>query len=253
MNCRETEEVIHGYLDGELDLVRSLDVEQHLKDCPGCARTLRERRALRTAIAGAGLNFDAPKELERKIRAALPQPAKPAARAERATRRFNWSWPGILAPFAAAALALLIGLPVATWQSGERRLGEEIVSAHVRSLMVEHLTDVASTDQHTVKPWYDGKLDFAPPVTDLADRGFPLVGGRLDYVHGRRVAALVYQRRKHFINLFIWPAANNSDTSKRSAVLRGYNQVHWNASGMTFWVVSDLSSGELSEFAQLIK
>jgi anti-sigma factor RsiW len=130
---------------------------------------------------------------------------------------------------------------------------QEIISGHVRSLMADHLTDVASSDQHTVKPWFNGKLDFSPPVKDLSDHGFPLVGGRLDYLENRPVAALVYRHRKHFINLFIWPSAHGSDIGKKTLASDGYNLIHWEESGMVYWAVSDLNIGELQEFAQLIQ
>jgi anti-sigma factor RsiW len=255
MNCGETKEVIHSYVDGELDLVRSLGVEQHLSECQACAQAHRELRALRTAVAGGALYFSAPKGLERRVRLALPKVEPGKNRAARWPWYWNWSWPTVLPPLAMAALVMLITLPLATRHSANSLLAEEILSAHVRSLMVEtsHLTDVSSSDQHTVKPWFNGKLDFSPPVVNLPDRGFPLVGGRLDYVHGRPVAALVYQRRKHLINLFIWPASTQSNTPKQSTVLQGYNEVHWDASGMTFWAVSDLNRAELTDFAELIK
>jgi len=257
MSCKEAEEVIHGYLDSELDVVRSLAVEQHLKDCPGCGRAYRERQSLRTAIAGGALYFEAPKGLERRVRLVVRQAGRAGDRAEGRRWRWNWGWPGLMVPLTAAVLVMVLALPLVMRHAAEDRLAEEIASGHVRSLMVDHLTDVASSDQHTVKPWFDGKLDFAPPVNNLADHGFPLVGGRLDYVQGRPVAALVYQRNKHFINLFIWPASSSSNAAESVAVRQGYSQgynlVHWNASGMTFWAVSDLNRAELEGFAQLIR
>ncbi len=253
MSCKEIKEVIHGYLDGELDLVRSMAIEQHLKECPACVRAYQEQQSLRTAIAGGSLYFDAPRDLERRVRSAVRQASKAEGRAEGRHWLWNWSWPIVVVPLAAAALVMLIALPLVIRHSAEDRLAEEIVSAHVRSFMAEHKTDVASSDQHTVKPWFDGKLDFAPPVNDLADRGFPLVGGRLDYVQGRPVAALVYQRNKHFINLFIWPASSNSTIAETLAARQGYNLMHWNASGMTFWAVSDLNRADLRDFARLIR
>ncbi len=254
MSCREIEEVVPGYVDGELDLVRSLAVEQHLKECSACARAYRQHQSLRAALAGGSLYFDAPKGLEQRVRSALRQANQAEARGAHRHWRWNWSWLNLLTPLAAAAaVVMLLALPLVTRHSAEDRLAEEIVSAHVRSLMLDHKTDVASSDHHTVKPWFDGKVDFAPPVLDLAERGFPLVGGRLDYVQGRTVAALVYQRHKHFINLFIWPASVNSNTAEKIAVRQGYNVIHWTESGMAFWVVSDLNRAELGEFAKLIK
>lgn len=137
--------------------------------------------------------------------------------------------------------------------SHEEMITREIVAGHVRSLMANHLSDVTSTDQHTVKPWFDGKLDFAPPVVNLASAGFPLVGGRLDFVDGRPVAALVYQRRLHFINLFIWPSTERQESSVVLQSREGYNILHWTRGGMTFWAISDVSADDLRSFAELLK
>ena len=134
----------------------------------------------------------------------------------------------------------------------EDALAEEVVISHVRSLMVDHLSDVASTDQHTVKPWFKGKLDYAPPVQDFANRGFALVGGRIDYVDHRAVAALVYQHKEHVINAFVWPATQ-ADSSVRQRTRRGFNMIEWNAEGMRYWVVSDISLDDLEEFARLTR
>ncbi len=253
MNCRDAETIIQGYLDGELDLMRSLELERHLGDCAPCAQVRRKGQLLTATLAGSRLHFEAPKALEIRVRSALREANRAENPVPAAPRRWNWRWPTILAPVGVAALALLIAIPLATRESAESHLAQEVVSAHVRSLMLDHKTDVASSDQHTVKPWFDGKLDFAPPVVDLAEQGFPLFGGRLDYVNDRPVAALVYQRRKHIINLFVWPAAAGGNTAAASRVLQGYNELHWTASGMSFWAVSDLSGKELAEFALLLK
>ena len=166
-------------------------------------------------------------------------------------QRWNLSWSAILGPVAATAVLLLLAVPMLTRRSAEGQLSQEIVSAHLRSLTPEtsHLTDVASSDQHTVKPWFTGKLNFSPPVTDLASQGFPLLGGRLDYVGEHPVAALVYQRRKHLINLFIWPEKSVSSGELRTP--QGYNVIHSNHEGMSYWAISDVNSGDLREFLKL--
>jgi len=132
-------------------------------------------------------------------------------------------------------------------------IAQEIVSGHIRSLMANHLSDVASTDQHTVKPWFDGKLTFAPPVVDLSQEGFPLIGGRLDYVDNKPVAALVYQRRLHYINVFIWPSNGGPDAAPVSEALEGYNILHWSQGGMASWAVSDVSTDELKTLGTLLQ
>jgi anti-sigma factor RsiW len=149
----------------------------------------------------------------------------------------------------AVCLALLL-IVTQTRPSSEQQLAQEIVSSHVRSLMASHVMDVVSTDQHTVKPWFNGKLDFSPPVKDLAARDFPLVGGRLDYLGGRSVAAVVFERHKHIINLFVWPAKKEDSKATSVAPGQGYNLIHWSAAGMVFWAVSDLNEKELMEFVQ---
>jgi anti-sigma factor RsiW len=243
MNCQETL-FIHAYADRELDLVKSLEIEQHLQDCRRCALEYQNQKTLKAALGSAELYYSAPAGLRRRI-AAIPQRSDP----ERRSSRWGWNWL-FTAISAAAACALFVFFAINNRPSASDSLLAELTASHVRSLMADHLTDVASSDQHTVKPWFDGKLDFAPPVTDLAASGFPLSGGRLDYARGQPVAALVYLRQKHVINLFIWPASGASDKSFVPANLKGYNLLHWTASGMTFWAVSDLNGAELKEFAE---
>jgi anti-sigma factor RsiW len=193
--------------------------------------------------------------LEKRLRSAVRQANRAETRPEAWPWRWNWSWPKVLVPLAATCLALLIALPLLTRHPAEDRLVEEIVSAHVRSLMANtsHLTDVASSDQHTVKPWFTGKLPFSPPVTDFAAQGFPLVGGRLDYIAERPIAALVYQRRKHLINLFIWPATQAANSGRELRSTQGYNIVHWIQGGMVHWAISDVNAGDLQEFARVVR
>jgi anti-sigma factor RsiW len=164
-----------------------------------------------------------------------------------------WQWLKWGIPAAGTALIAVLLATASFGPSTEARLAQEVTASHLRSLLADHLTDVASSDQHTVKPWFAGKVDFAPPVKDLAAQGFPLVGGRLDYLQDQKVAALVYQRNKHLINLFIWPVTRSANTTKRPALSRGCNLIHWDESGMTFWAVSDLNPAELREFADLLK
>ena len=249
MNCAEIQELLNAYADGELDLLRSVEIEEHLKTCRACARAVGNIRALRAVIRSNDLSFPAPAGLHRRVLSSLP------AKKEKSLARVSFlAWPGLrwAYSFAGVALVAVVLTAILLNNSGTDRLAREVASSHVRSLMAGHLMDVASTDQHTVKPWFDGKLDFAPPVVDLADHGFPLVGGRLDYLHDRPVAALVYQRQKHFINLFIWPASGKR-APERPPSVNGYNLVHWDAAGMTCWAVSDLNGAELGDFADLFK
>ncbi len=250
MSCQTAQELIHGYVDGELDLARSLEVEQHIQQCQVCASAYRNQTALRDAFKDNSLYHSAPEKLEKRIRSSLRREAN----AEVDRRSFGWRWLQV-----GAALAVVFLIAFVIWRaapglrpSGDELLAQEIVSNHVRSLQLEnHRTDVISSDQHTVKPWFDGKLDFAPPVKDFSSQGFPLVGGRLEYLNNRAVAALIYQRQKHYINLYIWPAEQSNATSEIAAKRQGYNLLHWTNSGMNYWAISDLNGVELHEFARL--
>jgi anti-sigma factor RsiW len=235
LECREIERLLDGYLDGELDLARSLDFETHVESCAACAAALERGRALKGAIARAPY-FRAPETLRRKI--------APPTSAKALPMSMPYGWMALAAGIAALALVLWrVGAP------GAAPLDREVVAAHVRSLQANHLLDVASTDQHTVKPWFTGKLDFAPDVKDLSAQGFPLVGGRLDYLDGRALAALVYRRRQHTINVFTWPT-RRADSAPRLESLQGFNVAHWRGAGMEWWAVSDASAADLEQLAR---
>jgi anti-sigma factor RsiW len=249
MNCEDAQNWIDGYLDGELDLVSNLEIEDHIQDCVLCAQDYKSHQLLRNGIKTGSLYFKAPENLQRRIRLSLRKDAEPRA----ILRALPKWWFNIAAPMAAAAVVVLALVPFLRGPSADDLLAREIVSSHVRSLMASHLADVPSSDQHTVKPWFAGKVNFSPPVEDLAKQGFPLIGGRLDYVDNRPVAALSYQRQKHFVNLFIWPAGSDSDVGTKTVSRQGYNLFYWTRSGMTHWAVSNLNSSELQEFVQLVQ
>jgi anti-sigma factor RsiW len=244
MNCDRVKLLLNAYLDGELDLVTSLEIEEHLHSCQGCSRERETLAALHAATSDRSLYQPAPAHLEKRIRSALKQASQPPV----ARPLFPRGW---LAPATLLVAMLLLAAVYfgrGLWMPNpETVLAQEVQTAHVRSLMANHLMDVVSSDQHTVKPWFDGKLDFSPPVTDLSAQGYPLDGGRLDYLDGRPVAALVYRRNKHFINLFIWPSQDSS-SGLQSSTENGYHLIHWNRAGMTFWAISDVNAEDLITF-----
>jgi anti-sigma factor RsiW len=250
MTCQDMQHLMHGYLDGELDLVRNLEMEGHLHTCPACTQTLANYRSLQGVLRNDAFYFKAPRSLEGRIRSSL----RTTPSAIRPFRLRAWTTWGAIA--ASIAIIFALGWMAARQSfSAKDLLVREIVSNHIRSLQAAqaHLTDVPSSDQHTVKPWFKGHLDFSPPVKDLSKEHFDLVGGRLDYIGDRSVAALVYQRRKHFINLFIWPSTSDPATTLPAMTRQGYHLIHWTEGGLTYWAVSDLNEKELDEFVQLVK
>jgi anti-sigma factor RsiW len=253
LSCKETQPFLEGYFDGELDLVKSLEVETHVQDCPACAAAYRELRELRTAFTSSSLYFKAPGKLQHRVRSAIRDEAPSSRGAWLSGWWLPLRWAGMAASLALVVLVTWNIAPRISSRSADETLVREIVDSHVRSMMLNHLTDVPSSDHHTVKPWFNGKVDFSPPVVDLTAQGFPLTGGRLDYLEGKSVAALVYQRRQHRINLFIWPSPEtaNANESKRSE--KGYHLVHWAKSGMTYWAVSDLNPQDLGEFTATLR
>ena len=247
MDCRDAQEGLEREQDGELDTPSRRALHEHVAGCEVCSAARDELRALRAAVRDQASYYAAPDSLRQRISSNLKRDRPPASRG------VVLPWWGFGASLATAALlamavTLAIGLP-----AGGDQIAQQVVASHIRSLMENHLADVASTDQHTVKPWFSGKLDFSPPVHDLATEGFPLVGGRLDYVGGRAVAALVYQRRQHRINVFIWPATAKPHIPITTVALNGYNGVEWTQDRMTFWAVSDLNLSELNELKALLE
>ncbi|HEX7966627.1 MAG TPA: anti-sigma factor [Stellaceae bacterium] len=243
MDCKDLQELLHRYVDGELAPDLRAEADTHLETCADCRRLVAEETAWQQAIHRAGPYYAAPDEVRRRIArlAGRPAFARPLWR----------GWAMAAALLLAVALSSGVTAYIVTG-SGQEPLTQEIVTSHVRSLMADHLTDVASSDQHTVKPWFHGWLDYAPPVADTSDAGFPLIGGRLDYIDHRPVAALVYRRNQHPINLFVFPS-DEADGAIRASVRNGYNIVHWTAHGMTSWAVSDVNAAELLAFAQLLQ
>jgi anti-sigma factor RsiW len=247
MNCRETEQFLHAYLDGELDVVNCLAVEQHLQECPRCMQQWENQQTLHNQLSDAALYFRAPQSVRERVAGA----ARPTGQVQRPPRPRILNWLTFGLPLAAVIAVMGLLLPSLFNRAPARDgLMGELTASHIRSLMASHLADVASSSQHTVKPWFAGKLDFAPPVKDLAAGGFPLVGGRLDYAEQRAVAALVYQRNQHVINLFIWPSSYTAASAAPAGTRQGYNLVHWIDRGMSFWAVSDLNEKELLQFAR---
>jgi anti-sigma factor RsiW len=250
VNCASAQNLLHAYLDGELDLVRSLELEHHLAECPDCAARHEALRSLGEGVRAADLYHRAPAGLRDRVRTALARAAPPPPR--RLPRR--WLVASALAAsvlfLALGASALLLSRPPSP---GGDRLAEEVVANHARSLLAQHITDIESADGHVVKPWLDRQLDYAAPVTDLAEHGFPLTGGRLDYLDNHRVAALVYKRHEHLINLFVWPASGAPDSAPRTTTRRGYHLVTWTKAGFNYRAISDLNEAELLEFARLLR
>jgi anti-sigma factor RsiW len=245
MRCNDTRALISAYIDSELDPVSSLDLEGHLHECSICSREYENQRALHLAIRSAELWFDAPSDLESRVRTSLGRTNKSNA------KPFLLSWRWAIAG-ASVAATMILALSIALISNGQRGdlVAQDLLSSHKRSLMPGHTFDVPSTDQHTVKPWFNGKVDFSPPVKDLSGLGFSLMGGRLDYVADRPVAVLVYTRGLHTINLYIWPSNTGANASEEATARQGYNMIHWTKEGMTFWALSDLNPAELRDFVK---
>ena len=251
MNCEFAQTTVHAYFDGELDALRSADFENHLEICTECNAELKQISALHKRLRENDLFEQASAQLIDRIRTQISGEAT-----GNRTKVLTFRRPFLISAFgalAAAAASIAIVLLVFQSHSQDTRITAELIDAHVRSLQPGHLTDVLSTDQHTVKPWFDGKLDFIPPVSDFSQQGFPLVGGRLDIIDGRDVAALVYSRRKHFINVFVWPYRDRESNLAGSGSRQGYNWLRWQSGDMEFCLVSDASVTDLRELKDLIR
>ena len=254
MNCAECELLIHALIDAELDAGHAREVEAHAAGCSACAQKLASFRAMHEAMKGAALKEAAPAHLRKRVEALLTVPA----RANTAVRSFSRpSRRGFFGGFAlgsALSAAVAASFVLAVMRNNEQQtIADEVVSAHIRSLQAGHLMDVETSDRHTVKPWFNGKVDVAPPVIDLTAEGFTLLGGRLDYIDGEPVAAIVYQRRKHLINLFVAQRLGAEHAGALSEAIQGYNLRHWLQDGLDFWATSDLAGDELDEFVRKIQ
>jgi anti-sigma factor RsiW len=241
----QMQELLHAYVDGETDSATRREIEQHLRRCEDCLRSEEQIRSLHHILASKALAYRAPVRLRKNVRAALRQEVT-------SRRDTSWSWLAFAAGFVCAGL--LAGILFFQMQrSAANAAADQVVDSHVRSLLAANLVDLRSSDARTVKPWFTGKIDFAPPVRDLGPSGFLLAGGRLDYIGGKTVAALVYRRDKHPLNLFIAPAPAVHNSAPNLTTRRGYNVLHWTEGEMNYWAVSDLNPDELRQFAQLLK
>jgi anti-sigma factor RsiW len=273
MDCDRVETLLHAYVDGELDLTTTLTLEAHLAGCRAC----RERREQLGRLIGdlqAGLErYEAPAELRQRMTLTLSArqmpaesvpdtalvslPQRPFGRPARVTRDGFGRRQLLALAASVAGIALLSGggTYMLSRPAEGNDLAEQVVASHIRSMMATHLIDIASTDQHTVKPWFDGKVDVAPTVVDYTAQGFSLLGGRLDYLDRRPVAALVYRHRSHLINMFACPvmAGEEHETKAEALSIRGYNVLYWTAGDVTYWAVSDVNPADLLTFRNLVE
>jgi anti-sigma factor RsiW len=243
MTCKSALSLIEAYIDGELDAAQSAEVKCHLDECPDCATAHRRLANLSTDLRTLAPRYTASDELRSRIlqRIGGRQPVE-------ILRRRSATWWAIAATVLLAISAGWNAMQLQSRKNSGDAVVQEIVSSHVRSLIGDHLLDVPSTDQHNVKPWFNGRLDYAPDVKDFAAEGFPLIGGRVDYLDHRPVAALVYKRRQHVINLFVWPSAEKLSAP---AAVSGFNLAIWNQAGMEYCAISDLNQAELQQLADL--
>jgi anti-sigma factor RsiW len=254
MDCTQTRSLLQGYVDKELDLASVIAADEHLQSCMACKKIYDQYSALRSSVRQHTSYYTAPAALADRIRAKI---SRPAAHAPAITVKPRWQWFRFgqwlqlgTAVAATAAVTWMTALQLNS-PSQDEALSEQVIAGYARSVLTSRITDVATSDRHTVKPWLSGKLDFSPPVTDLTTAGFPLAGGRLDYLDNRPVAVLVYRHRQHLINLFIWPySKSDKPAAMRTLSKRGYNLLHWVDAGMTYWAISDVDPADLKAFAE---
>jgi mycothiol system anti-sigma-R factor len=248
MDCTEARELLHGYLDNELDAAHAMQVARHLESCEQCGAAHALDLQLRSVVRNNAPRYLAPAHLRAKILAAT-------GGSRHQTRRRVWpatEWLRLGASFAFAAL-LTWGITYHFVPSQAEMLIGEVVAAHVRGVLTGRLTDVASSDRHAVKPWLSARLDFSPPVADFSDAGFPLIGGRLDYLDGRPIAVLTYQYRNHVISVFVWPDRSGGEVETSQESRKGYNVTRWARAGLRYHVVSDLSAEQLDRFVTMLQ
>jgi anti-sigma factor RsiW len=243
MTCNDAEILLHALLDGELDAGHAREVEAHVESCSCCAVQLRAYRELQQAMSAPQLRYTAPMSLRHRIERALPSPPRRASSRRSVLKGF------VMGTVLSTAMAASLVIAVFRTDQDQRVLGD-VTSAHVRSLQGDHLTDVQTSDQHTVKPWFNGKVDIAPPVVDLTAQGFTLLGGRLDYIDGKAVPSIVYRRRTHVINLFVAQGAASEGHGARLETMQGFNIRRWSAQGLEFFAISDVNAEELQEFVE---
>jgi anti-sigma factor RsiW len=241
MDCTSARSVLTLYIDEELGETENGAFERHVETCALCRQALLAERSLKSALRALPRRT-MPPALSSRIQASLP------SRSVGKTMRWRYAAPALAAGVALFLIGGALGWTLAP--VGQDFGTRDAVSAHMRALVSGRLTDVASSDRHTVKPWFNGRVELAPAVEDLAAQDFPLEGGRVDFVDGRRAATLVYRRRQHIISLLVWPSA---DASAGSASVQGFNLVHWSANGLRFSAISDLNRAELETFAKLVR
>jgi anti-sigma factor RsiW len=249
MNCKQAQTLVAAYADGEVDTLRGYSVNKHLLGCIGCMATYQSVLELSARIRAELPYFAAPPALHARVRATIGAVRASSPPQPRPTRdRWRWLTGGVLAGCTASVFAWVLGTTVLAWRTNED-FAVAAVSAHVRATLGDHLIEVASSDRHTVKPWLSARLDYSPPVRDLANEGFTLIGGRLDYLDRRPVATLVYLYRKHTIDVFVRPETSPAQTSAPRSV-RGFNVARASGQSMDWLAVSDAEPAVLSTFVQ---